>query len=204
MTWRIILAGLTLTTCVLWHGVAANAQTTPSLTISPTSGPCDATVEITLGGFAPNEKIRLDVARPSSGDVVGPFDVVSADSSGSFSGQRSLGAAGCQAAANDDALQRSDGRKTIFIFAGYDANAISVKARTEYLYTTTSVSTTTALPTTPAATEQTAQPTPNVGDPSAGSSSSRALLFVILASAAGIVLLGVIFFAISSRRRNRG
>ena len=77
----------------------AAAQPQPTMVLSPSSGPCDATVEVKGEGFQPGEEVPLDLARPNSNDVMGRLSVETADGNGEFSDRVSLGELGCEAAA---------------------------------------------------------------------------------------------------------
>jgi hypothetical protein len=69
------------------------------LTLSPSSGPCDATVQATGTLFEPGSDVTLRVARPDSEGYMGTLGQVRADTNGGFVTRFSLGALGCEAAA---------------------------------------------------------------------------------------------------------
>jgi hypothetical protein len=71
---------------------------TENLRISPTSGPCDATVEVRGSGFQPGQDIRLKLARAGSDETLGPLASAVADADGQFVATFTLGELGCHAA----------------------------------------------------------------------------------------------------------
>jgi hypothetical protein len=70
----------------------------PVMVISPSSGPCDATVELTGTGFQPGQAISLGWAYPSSEAPLGTLASVTADAQGAFIVRLTLGETGCRAA----------------------------------------------------------------------------------------------------------
>jgi hypothetical protein len=77
------------------------AEPTPTLTISPLTGQCDATVEMTGQHFPPDGDVALYIARPHSEGAIGTLGTAAASSSGDFTTTVSLGVAGCEAATLD-------------------------------------------------------------------------------------------------------
>jgi hypothetical protein len=71
------------------------------LTLSPSSGPCDATLEATGTLFEPGSDVTLQVARPHSEGYMGTLGQVRADANGGFVATLTLGTLGCEAAALD-------------------------------------------------------------------------------------------------------
>lgn len=71
------------------------------LTLSPSSGPCDATVDATGAFFEPGSNVMLQVARPHSEGFLGTVGQVSVDANGRFVTTFTFGTVGCQAAALD-------------------------------------------------------------------------------------------------------
>jgi hypothetical protein len=69
------------------------------LTLSASSGPCDATVEATGRLFEPGSDVTLQVARPDSEGFMGTLGQVRADANGGFVTTFTLGTLGCEAAA---------------------------------------------------------------------------------------------------------
>ena len=70
-----------------------------TLTLSPSSGPCDATVQATGTLFEPGSDVTLLLARPGSEGSMGTLAQVRADANGGFVNTLTLGTLGCQAAA---------------------------------------------------------------------------------------------------------
>ena len=169
----------------------AFGQTTPTLTLSPSSGPCDATITVNLSGFNPGETVPLDIGTPHSGALEARLEPAITDANGSYSGSRTLGEGGCSAATKESRFT-SDPVKSIVIAAGVDLRTQSLKARADYLYTTTIASTKTE---TVSATAEGATPIPsptsaNTG--SGGTSTARWLIALAVAGGLVVVLLGVI------------
>jgi hypothetical protein len=80
-----VLAGVT--TAVWTFGGTAHAQ--PSLTVSPPSGPCDATVQVSGSGFerlgAPAQVLVLYLLQPGTADVnMGSLNAVVVKADGNF------------------------------------------------------------------------------------------------------------------------
>jgi hypothetical protein len=69
------------------------------LTLSPSSGPCDATVEVRGQLFEPNSEIAIEIARPYSEGFLGTVGNIGADANGDFLASLPLGELGCEAAA---------------------------------------------------------------------------------------------------------
>jgi hypothetical protein len=69
------------------------------LTLSPSGGPCDATVEATGALFEPGSDVALQVARPDSEGFMGTLGRVRADANGGFTTTLTLGTLACEAAA---------------------------------------------------------------------------------------------------------
>jgi hypothetical protein len=70
----------------------------PVMVVSPSSGPCDGTLEVTGNGFQPDQAVSLGWAYPSSEAPVGILASVSPDAEGTFVAQLTLGKTGCDAA----------------------------------------------------------------------------------------------------------
>lgn len=180
---------------------AAFGQSAPALTLSPSSGPCDATITVNLSGFEPNETVTLDIATPFSGGIDARLKPALTDTNGSFKGERSLGEGGCSAAAKD--AKSLDASKSIMIYAGADLESMSVMARAGYAYTTT-----TASPKTEMAPETTdgAMPTPSPTPDAAGSGGTLSVRWLITLAVAGglaAVLLFVVLIVRRPRQFNR-
>lgn len=169
------------------------------MTISPPAGPCDATVEIELAGFEPNKVVRLDIARPSSDDILGSLPAATTNSAGAFSGARSLGQSGCAAAALSDNNPGTRVRAVIGIFAGFDPERMHVDTRTEYHYTTTVPSSATTVPSTTPSRVATAQATgPSV---SGGSSHNGRWALAAVVIVGGFVVAGIGSWVLRRARR---
>lgn len=112
-----------------------------TMSVSPQSGPCDATVDLMGQGFEPGAQVPLDLARPNSDDVMGRLAIPTADSEGKFAARVSLGHLGCDAAALVTQYGSADSPGQIEIYAGLRQDVLFVAARARYAYTTTAVST---------------------------------------------------------------
>jgi len=121
-------------------GAAAQPQPQPTMVLSPSSGPCDAMVDVSGEGFEPGAEIPLDLANPGTDRVMGRLAVATADSDGKFSAHVSLGHLGCDAAALHYRFGSPGSPRVIEIFAGYQPDVFFVAARARYWYTTTAVS----------------------------------------------------------------
>jgi hypothetical protein len=71
---------------------------TETMAVSPTSGPCDGTIEVSGSGFEPGIEVRLDLARPGSDASMGTLASVVADADGRFAVEVTFGELGCRAA----------------------------------------------------------------------------------------------------------
>jgi len=105
-----------------------------TLTLSPSSGPCDATVQATGTLFEPGSDVTLWVARPAGEGSMGTLGQVGADANGGFVTTLALGTLGCEAAA---ALHLALGKPNELQVCGgaYQASRCAV-----YTPTTTAVS----------------------------------------------------------------
>jgi len=115
---------------------------TETMEIFPTSGPCDATVEVSGHGFPPSTAIRLDMGVPKGDGSMGKLASLTTDASGRFVTNVDLGALGCRAAVLDDhftgQLGISADLEERVIEAGHGIPPILT--RTGYTYTTSSTS----------------------------------------------------------------
>ena len=123
---------------------SATAQPEPTLTISPSSGPCDATVEVTGHDFPPNTAIRLDMGHPGGDGKLGKLASLTSDSTGRFALGVELGALGCEAARLIKEL--GTGSEELWIFADLEERIVEpgrgippILTRTPYTATTTRV-----------------------------------------------------------------
>jgi hypothetical protein len=109
-------------------------QPQPAMTITPSSGPCDATVEITGHDFPLNTAIILFMGAPKSDGTLGELGSLVTDPAGGFVTEVSLGSLGCQAAGLDDSYsgQLSIGAD----FENPAVNGEDILTRTDYTYTT--------------------------------------------------------------------
>ena len=71
---------------------------TETMAVSPTSGPCDGTIEVSGSGFEPGMEVRLDLGAPASDAAMGTLASVVAGADGRFAVEVSLGELGCRAA----------------------------------------------------------------------------------------------------------
>jgi hypothetical protein len=74
---------------------------TEALSISPASGPCNGTVDITGSGFEPGMEVQLKLARPGSDGTLGTLASAVAGADGEFVVGFALGELGCRAAQMD-------------------------------------------------------------------------------------------------------
>lgn len=115
-------------------------QAQPTLTISPPSGPCDASVEISGNDFEPGTTIALHLARPHSEGSMAKLGSATTDAIGGFSLAVSLGVVGCEAAALDTRADDPGEPKELQIYASHEPRRPQVAAWAFYTYTTTSAS----------------------------------------------------------------
>ena len=116
----------------------------PIMVISPSKGPCDATVQITGRDFPPSTAIRLDVARPGEG-TLGKLTSLVTDPLGTFSVTVDLGSLGCEGARAVEALDPASQELGVFADLGQrvpipGTGIPPILTRTLYTYTTTAVS----------------------------------------------------------------
>ncbi len=114
------------------------AQPQPTMVLSPSSGPCDATLEVTGHDFTPNAAIVLYVGAPKSDGRLGTLATLATGPAGEFSVTAGLGVLGCRAAG-------LDAHYSGYLSIGADfpdpaANGENILTRTEYTYTTTTLS----------------------------------------------------------------
>jgi hypothetical protein len=176
---RYVLLGIAIALLVAafgsFGGAAAQPKAAVTMTIYPSSGPCDATVEVTGTGFVPGNEIPLDLAGAHSDVSVGRLAVAIAGPDGEFSVRVTFGALGCEVAARDTQVGHPGEPKDLGIFAGYDPARESILTRAVYRYTTTAPSIARALPAT--------------GDGSAASGRSGPTAVSARPAAVGAVLL---------------
>jgi hypothetical protein len=115
----------------------------PIMALSPSTGPCDATVEITGRDFPASTAVRLDVAGGGGEATLGTLASLATDPSGRFALSVSLGTLGCEGAQYIEGL--GAGPRQFWIFADREEPAIEpggtgippILTRTAYTYTTT-------------------------------------------------------------------
>jgi hypothetical protein len=120
-------------------------QPQPTMTITPSSGPCDATVEITGRAFPASTAIHLDVVGGGGEATIGRLASLTTNPSGGFALSVSLGALGCEGAQWIEGL--GAGPKQFWIFADRQEPVIlpgqegipPILTRIAYTYTTTVV-----------------------------------------------------------------
>lgn len=83
------------------YTTAAPRVPTEALSISPASGPCDGTVDITGSGFEPGMELLLKLAQPGSDGTLGTLASALPDANGRFVARFTLGELGCRAAQMD-------------------------------------------------------------------------------------------------------
>ena len=127
----------------------ATAQPEPTLTISPPSGPCDATVEVSGSGFqptrAPVQVLVLYLLQPGTSDVnMGSLNATVAEADGSFTQWAPLRQLGCKAAQVDSGAAEPTGRLVIAAAWNFEGPSVppgegipDIIAVAQYEYTTT-------------------------------------------------------------------
>jgi len=116
----------------------------PTMVLSPSSGPCDALLEVAGGGFPASTGLVLYLVQPGSGDVnASALNGAEAGPDGTFSQWVGLQHGGCDAAALDSQAERPAGHLLIAAVSGRGA-AVGPGARidgiiavAQYTYTTT-------------------------------------------------------------------
>ncbi len=151
----LLLSTFAVALAVVAAGVAglaapgrASAQPQPTMVISPSSGPCDATVQVAGSGFpvpsGPFPYVALYLLQPGSGDVnADSLSSARVERDGGFTGWAGLALhGGCDAAAADSQAGRPSGRLVIAATLSQAAlqpgEAIpDIIAMAQYEYTTT-------------------------------------------------------------------
>jgi len=124
----------------------AAGQPQPTLVLSPSSGPCDATVDVVGTGFQPGAYIPIDLGAPHSNVTMARLALATPGPDGEFNVQVAFGSLGCEAAARDAELDYPGEPADLVIFAGYDPTRLFVMAQAAYHYTTTTPSVARVLP----------------------------------------------------------
>jgi hypothetical protein len=109
------------------------------MVITPPSGPCDATVEISGTGFEPGSQVPLDLGAPHSDVSMGRLGVADVTPDGRFSVEVSFGPLGCEAAATDMELDDPGEPRDLVIFAGAEPERMFAITRGSYEYTSETV-----------------------------------------------------------------
>jgi hypothetical protein len=117
------------------------AQPQPTMVLSPSSGPCDAVVEVTGHDFPPDTAIFLFMGAPKSDGTLGKLASLVTDPVGAFVTKVGLGSLGCQAAGLDGYYSGQ-----LSIGADLENRIVSgegmppILTRTDYTYRTTTLS----------------------------------------------------------------
>jgi hypothetical protein len=128
----------------------AAAQPQPTLALSPSSGPCDAAIEVSGTGFpvpsGPLSAVVLYLLQPGSADVnAGSLDSVAIDRDGTFSRWVTPWKRGCEAAALDSNSPKPSGHFVIAatLLPSHPLQAgeriPNILAVAQYAYTTTAI-----------------------------------------------------------------
>lgn len=139
-------------------------QPQPSMAITPSSGPCDAPVEIEGRDFPASTAIHLDVAGGGGEATLGRLASLTTEPSGGFALSVRLGTLGCEGARSIEAL--GAGPQELWIFASREEPVIApgqtgglpLLTRAAYMYTTTAPSAPQALPSTGSGPEKRSTP----------------------------------------------
>lgn len=123
------------------------AQPQPTMVISPSSGPCDAAIQVGGSAFpvptGPYPYVALYLLQPGSPDVdAGSLGSAHIDRDGSFSGWAGLRHGGCEAAALDSQAEQPSGHLVIAATLSQAAlqpgeRVPDITAVAQYAYTTT-------------------------------------------------------------------
>jgi len=155
------------------------AQPGPTLVLSPSSGPCDATVEIAGHDFPPNTAIQVSVANPRGSGRFGELASVVTDPSGRFHTTVTLGAFGCNAASLVAQQPAHSGPIPVWLIA----DLVPPPGPDEILTQITYISTTTTFPAMP-------RSLPSTGTgPTARSTTPTWLPWVVALAGMGLLLL---------------
>jgi hypothetical protein len=151
----ILLGAIALLVAVLASPGRAAAQPQPTMVIVPSSGPCDATVEVRGSGFPPAsgvppfralpETLRLYLVQPGTADVnMEILNPAFVDQDGTFSAWAPLWKRGCEAAALDSQAEQPSGSLFIVASSTFEESGVgpgeripNIIAVAQYAYTTT-------------------------------------------------------------------
>lgn len=203
------MAALTMTLVLAFPSRTADAQE-PDLVLSPTSGPCDGAIDVRGEGFPANKRVAISILRPHSEGPYARLGEVPTDAGGGFAVGVTLGAAGCEVAARDDAVDDPGEPKELFIWSNAAGASVAKVAR--YTYTTTSIEgATVAPPVSPTATEVPSSspsspvlPATAVAAASGDGSDSNgtAIAIIVVAISSGALVVGAVAYVL--RRGSRG
>lgn len=127
----------------------ANAQRQPTIVLAPSSGPCDAPLEVRGRGFEPQDRpgreLLFYVLQPSAADVsMGTVGSAWPDGEGAFSEWVGMREHGCEAAALDSEAEAPSGHVVIAVAprvsdfpTGEGERIPDIIATARYEYTTT-------------------------------------------------------------------
>jgi len=135
-------------------------QRQPTMTITPSSGPCDGTVQITGRDFPASTAIHLDVGGGGGESTLGKLVSLTTDATGGFAVSVSLGTLGCEGGQWVEGL--GAGPKQFVILANREEPVIvpgqAGMAGAFYTYTTTVPRVPQALPSTGSGPEERSTP----------------------------------------------
>ena len=162
------------------------AQPQPTMVLSPSSGPCDATVEVTGHDFPPSTSIYLFLGVPKTDSRGGRLASLVTDPGGGFVTAVSLGSLGCRYAGLGDYYSGQ-----LWIGADFESRIAgeSILTRTDYTCTTTVSPAPKVLPSTGSGPEERSTP--------------PAMWLALVAAFAGMGLLLVLTSLYRSRRVRR-
>lgn len=129
----------------------ATVQREPTIVISPSSGPCDATLEVRGNGFprphGPPGTLRLYLLRPGTADVsMGILNPAFVEADGTFSQWAPMYEFGCAAAELDSRAPEPSGHLFVAASSSFEETGVrpgeripNIIAVAQYEYTTTTV-----------------------------------------------------------------
>jgi hypothetical protein len=168
-------------------------QPQPTMVLSPSSGPCDATVGITGRDFPASTAIHLDVWASEGKATLGTLASLTTDSRGAFAVSASLGTLGCEAARSSDGLGAGPSQfsiyaeQTHFVILPGEEGVPGFLTSAAYAYTTTVSAAPQALPSTGGGPEERSTP----------------LMWLLLAGGLGAVGLVLVAGSLHRSRRLR-
>lgn len=132
----ILLTSALITLALATSVSSVSAEAT--LTLDPSSGPCNGTTTATGTGFAPNSFVELSLGTTAGDAVEGTLAIAPTDGTGSFAVEFPFGTLGCDLLARTLRAFEPD-HFTVYANHNYDPNATSIFARTDYGLTTTAL-----------------------------------------------------------------